>query len=398
MNILLVEPKFPRPGKQRNKHIPIGLLKLGAYHEKQNHVVYLARGLLDINEIPFNPQEINVTSEYTYWSKYVKEAVSHYRSLFPDAKIIVGGIYATLMPHHCKEYTQCDEVFVGRHEEAEKCIPLYELLGNGNKTQILHSSRGCIRKCSYCGAWKIEPEFKCKASIDGEVFKDTVLFYDDNLLGNPHISRILNELIFLKTHGQIKRCEAQCGFDGKILQKKPYLAKKLKKAGFVYPKIAWDRGYDEYPEIKEQIDLLLEAKFPKREISIFMLYNFEIPFEEMEKKRKKCWEWKIQITNCRYRPLDQTYDKFDGHRKYQKDTSYYIHKKTGWNDRKVRKFGRHIRRQNICIRYRLPFYSNEFERKRAGLDLVSEFKKLKTKTEKIQLLEDYCIEFWLPDA
>jgi len=398
MNVLLVEPKFPKIGKWRNRHIPIGLLKLGAFYQKNDHKVFLARGLLAGTEIPFIPDEIDITSEYTYWSKYVKEAVEYYRREYSNAKIVVGGIYATLMPSHCKDYTGCDDVFVGKHEEAEKCIPLYELLGEQDiDTQIIHSTKGCVKRCPYCGAWRISSTFKGKKSIIDEIIKENIIFYDDNFLANPHVEHILNELKILKEDRKIIHCESQCGFDGDILLKKPYLAKKLKKAGFVYPKVAWDRKFDEFPKIKEQIDLLLAAKFSFDEISIFMLYNYDVPFEEMEEKRKKCWEWKVQITDCRYRPLEQTYDNYNGQRKSQKEEQYYIHKKSGWTDYKVRKFRENIRRQNICIRYRLPFYSKTFERRRAGLDIVNLFKSLLTKREKVNFLQELDIDYWLPN-
>jgi hypothetical protein len=65
--------------------------------------------------------------------------------MFPRAKVIVGGIYASLMPEHCKEYTGCDEVFQGVHEAAEKCPPAYDLIFKGPiPYQVIHSSRGCV--------------------------------------------------------------------------------------------------------------------------------------------------------------------------------------------------------------------------------------------------------------
>lgn len=95
-----------------------------------------------------------------------------------------------------------------------------------------------------------------------------------------------------------------------------------------------------------------------------MIYNWDIPFDEMEQKRLKCWEWKIQISDCRYRPLDQKYDEYSGQKyKYgQTSEDYYIHKEGGWTDQKIRTFRKHIRQQNICIRLGIKFYSNCIER------------------------------------
>ena len=109
MNILLVEPDFPIPPKSKNhkNFLPIGLLKLASYYRSKDHKIELIRG----NKIPKKvkrPHKIMVTSLFTYWSTYVKDCVQFYKKLFPKAEIIVGGIYASLMPEHCKEFTGCD--------------------------------------------------------------------------------------------------------------------------------------------------------------------------------------------------------------------------------------------------------------------------------------------------
>ena len=94
------------------------MLKLASYLRENRVKIKLIRGipnsLEEINRLEkLNPDEIWITSLFTYWSKYVKEAVSYHKEFFPKAKVVVGGIYASLMPEHCKEYTGCDEVCIG---------------------------------------------------------------------------------------------------------------------------------------------------------------------------------------------------------------------------------------------------------------------------------------------
>ena len=93
-----------------------------------------------------------------------------------------------------------------------------------------------------------------------------------------------------------------------------------------------------------------------------MIYNWEISYEDMEEKRIKCWDWKIQISDCRYRPLNQTYDNYDSHRpwKFQTNRDYFIHE--NGTDSLVKQFRKTIRRQNIAIRQNVPFYSKNLER------------------------------------
>jgi len=126
-----------------------------------------------------------------------------------------------------------------------------------------------------------------------------------------------------------------------------------------------------------------------------MLYNWDIPFEKMERKRIKCWEWGAQIADCRYRPLDQISDKYNP-RKEQTNKDYHIHTEAGWTDALVKQFRKNVRRQNICVRHNFPFYSKEFERKRVKDEIMRAAKRKETKEEKIKYLEEKGLSFWLP--
>ena len=116
-NVLLVEPNFPIPNKSRNhsNFLPIGLLKISSYLKTKNINVKLIRFEENKNEdygqttfIPskkdeFEPDLICVTSIFTYWSKYVKNTVFYYKNKYKNIPILVGGVYASLMPEHCKK-------------------------------------------------------------------------------------------------------------------------------------------------------------------------------------------------------------------------------------------------------------------------------------------------------
>ncbi len=401
--ILLVEPNFPIPSKSKNhkNFLPIGLLKLASYYDDRGNQIKLVRGNMMVEDFDFVPDEIKITSLFTYWAPYVKESVSYYRKKFPKAKITVGGIYASLMPKHCRKFTGCDEVFVGVHEEAEKYEPAYYLIKNHNPEpvdyQIIHTSRGCPRKCRFCGTWKIEPNFESKETIKNEIKSKKIVFYDNNLLKNENIEKILRELIKLRKNKEIEWCESQSGFDGRILMKKPHLSKMLKRARFRSPRIAWDWGLKDSKKIKKQLDILVEGGYRYPDIFVFMIYNWDISFEEMEKKRIKCWEWKVQISDCRYRPLNQTFDNYNPYLKRpQTSKDYYIHGEKNWTDPKIKQFRKNVRRQNICIRQNVEFYSREFERKEAKMEIISNTKKMSR-----QNVEDYLneltIDYWFPE-
>ena len=355
--------------------------------------------------VKFNPREILVTSLFTYWSEYVRQTVKFYRGLFPNAKIIVGGIYTSLRPvEEVIEYTECDEVFQGVMEEAELYTPAYNLLDgiNGHKLdyQILHASRGCIRHCEFCGTWRIEPEYKPKKSIVDKILPGIrkLVFYDNNLLANPYIETILSELADLKHAKQILWCESQSGFDGRILENKPHLARMLKEAGFQNPRMAWDWGYEQHESIKNQIDLLINAGYKSNQVYVFVIYNWDTPFEEMEQKRIKCFKWKVQIADCRYRPLDQMFDYYNGRIQNQTNADYHIHEEAGWTDALVKQYRRNIREQNICVRYGFPFYSRPFEHKSQGKQVRRKVKLLPTIEEKTAFMVSHGYDYWIPDG
>lgn len=347
--------------KSRNhkNFVPIGLLKLSSYYKKNGHDVKLVIGN---DKADFVPDEIKITSLFTYWSKYVIDCARFYRGTYPKSKITVGGIYATLMPEHCKKETECDDVYHGVFEEAEKLEPDYEiyekLIGSKLDFQIIHASRGCIRSCDFCGIKILEPETVFEHSLKDKIKKNRLVFYDNNLLANPYIEQILEEISNLKINGRAVRCESQCGFDGRLLT--PEKAKLLKKARFEYPKIAWDGPFDQHQEIKEQLDFLIQAGYKAKDIAVFMLYNWDLPFEEMERKRLKCWEWKVQVADCRFRPLDQTFDNYNPIKRQTND-DYHIHK--NWTDEEVKQFRKNVRRHNIAARHGFKYYSASLERK-----------------------------------
>jgi len=358
--ILLVEPDFPIPSKSKNKcyFLPIGLLKIGSFHKKLGDRVKLVRGLKVKKDIRFIPDRILITSLFTYWSEYVKDAVQHYRTLYPSAEIEVGGILASLLPKECKEFTSCDKVSPGLYAEgqAEQVEIDYSLLDTELDYQIIHASRGCFRNCTFCGTWRIEPEVSYKKSIVQEIKRRKLIFYDNNLLSNPNIENLLDELTQFRLNGSQLSCESQSGLDGRLLLKRPELAQMLRNAHFKNPRIAWDGSVGQKDIIKEQINILENVGYKANHIAtnifIFMIFNYNLSYEEMCHKLDFCRKWGVLVIDCRYRPLNLLRDNYQPRLKSQDENEYYVHK--GWTDKHVRSFRRKVRRQNIAIRLGLP--------------------------------------------
>jgi len=414
--ILLVEPDFPIPPKSKNhkNFLPIGLLKIGNWLKQEGHQVILVRGNLSKKKISqkfghnknVTPDLIYITSLFTYWSEMFWNSVEHYRRIYSKSQkqpiMKVGGIYVSLF-YRKKEFIKrrlqnkikSDDICKGIIPSAEKAGPDYSLLNNGDiDYQIIHTSRGCIRKCKFCGTHIIESgytkkntggyykvddyDYIVKKTIIEEVKKHypkqkRLIFYDNNLLLNhPFIENILNEIIefnndIVEKNKKLRKkkpklvCESQSGFDGRVLLDNPEIAYLIKGANFRNVRIAWDNELNDKDKIYIQLKHLNDAGYAYKDIFVFMLYNWTYPFELMEEKRKACWEWNVQIADCRFRPLDREHEIYKPKVDQNKTDEYFIHE--NWTDEKVKQFRRNVRRQNICVRQNKKFYSKSMEHK-----------------------------------
>lgn len=398
--VLLLDPKFPVAHKSRNHSdlLPVGLLKIGAYLKNngvETKLVRLNAGTDFSKEIKeFNPDLVMVTSVFTYWSKQVKDAVQYSKKLLgKEIPVVVGGIFASLLPKECKDYTGCDYVHEGVIPEAENIQPDYSLLGEDAEEidyQIIHSTRGCIRQCGFCGVYTIEPEFKHINSIRNQIIRKKLVFYDNNLLANPNVEELLQELITLKKERVISSCESQSGFDGRVLKKKPHIAKLIKEANFKAPKIAWDGPFETFKARKKEIDLLVDAGYNPKDISVFMIYNHDLDYKELEKKRVYCFNWGVQVSDCRYRPLDRLDDGYNP-AKHSGQTNDEYHINPNWTDDEVRTFRRNVRRHNICIRHDMKYHSNKAERKK-----ISKEASMKYRDMSFEEVKQYLPDAWNP--
>jgi hypothetical protein len=170
-------------------------------------------------------------------------------------------------------------------------------------------------------------------------------------LANPHIDDILREIAAYRTgEGYRLTCESQSGFDLSLLSLER--AKMLRAARFINPRVAWDGLYSTWPKVRRAIRMLKAVGYGRKDIYVFMIYNYEIPYAEMRKKLDACRRWRVRVIDCRYRPLSQTEDNYIPGPVPQKSGGYYLH--PGWTDLQVRRFRRAVRHQNIAILLDLP--------------------------------------------
>jgi len=294
MKVLLVEPQ---KGKKYHTPYPaLGLLKIATFHKRRKHSVKLIRGFSDDG---FNPDIIYITSLFTYAYEPVHEAISYYRKKYKRARIVVGGIYASLCAFHLQDtFSNAIEIHQGLVPEVEDLLPEYSLIP-GWKTSILFSSRGCIRKCPFCSVPVLEPKFEAKKSIKHLIYPGhkQVIFWDNNILASPYWKDIFYELEELDLVVDFNQ-----GLDARLLNEN--VAERLRKIKISIIRLAYDSKAIRTP-LKKAIQILKETGTRGRRIIVYCLYNYyeDTPHDFLN-RIKDLLDWGVVAYPMRYEPVE----------------------------------------------------------------------------------------------
>lgn len=147
------------------------------------------------------PDVVLIQTGMTYWYLGVQEVIADVRKHHPEARIVLGGVYATLCPDHAKGLG-ADLVVQGG-----ELTPLWDLLGHTGDlaqpplweaypklgTGVLKLSDGCPFDCTYCAVHKLSPGFSIRpldrvmreCELLARCGVTDVAFYDDALLYQP---------------------------------------------------------------------------------------------------------------------------------------------------------------------------------------------------------------------
>ncbi len=147
-----------------------------------------------------------ITSMMTYWYMGIDEVIKNIKKYSPYTKIIIGGVYAKLLPDHAKSLDP-DFLYTGDLKELkeflsnktkikiqkdldyEDILPMYELYKENYSAAIL-TQIGCPYRCLYCAIGRLHPNMKFFNHdyiikqldyLQNLGIKD-IAFYDDALL------------------------------------------------------------------------------------------------------------------------------------------------------------------------------------------------------------------------
>lgn len=301
MRVLLVEPRY------YTQYPPLGLLKLSTLYKQQGHEVRFVRGPVLVHD--FVPDEIKVTSLFTWAWRPVWESVRFYRALFRRARISLGGVYASLTPDHAR-LAGADEVVVGLVREAEDLLPDYSLVPEWHEQRaasILFSHRGCIRSCGFCAVPKLEGKpFQVRPTtrIAHLVHPDhrRVILWDNNILGEAHWREVMAELKELGLEADFNQ-----GLDARLVTEES--AQALKDLKLPTMRFAYDFTMMG-PKVKRAIDLLRSVGMSAnriRHICCYVLYNYKDNPDDLFGRVRDLLDWGVSAYPMRYQPLNGEY-------------------------------------------------------------------------------------------
>ena len=315
-NILLVEPGY------RNKYPPLGLMKIASYHRDRGDVVRFVKGAN--KEVLFDAWDrVYVTTLFSFEWKRTSLAIDFAIRAAGNQpeRVWVGGIAASLMhdefakesrwagvrfiaglldksPAQSLQLTE-EDGSLGKDDlfgdPIEERIPDYSILEDIDYTYPVHdayfgyASRGCIRKCHFCGVPKLEgmqkempPLFNLVNGISAKygVKKDLILM-DNNITASARFKEVIAEICdlgFVKgatINGDGKkkkrRVDFNQGVDARILSKSPMYLKEMSKTCISPLRIAFDHiGVRKVYETS----IRMAADNDITSLSNYMLYNF----------------------------------------------------------------------------------------------------------------------------
>ncbi|WP_027719511.1 hypothetical protein [Desulfovirgula thermocuniculi] len=228
--------------------------------------------------------------------------MNFYRRLFPGKPVVLGGIYASLMPEHAEEEIKPDYLWRGVIPELDEVLPDYSLVPWWDGS-LVFTSRGCIRRCPFCAVPKLEPEFTYRPSVTDLICErySQVVFWDNNFLASPYHMEILSELADIKKRRRFFRIDFNQGLDARLVT--PENAKAIASLRMQVVRLAYDSSSQREP-LKRAIDMLVEAGVNRKNFLVYVMFNYEDTPDDFLRKVQDLLSWGVAVYPMRYQPTD----------------------------------------------------------------------------------------------
>jgi len=357
-SVLLIEPGY------KNKYPPLGLMKIAAYHGpygKKDNVTFI-KGEHDKSVLNKTWDRIYVTTLFSFEWKTIARSINFALEAAhgQSNKVFVGGIAASLMHDAYLDVSEwrgvrfikgllseapaislqlddfAEELYADDRNGTpiEDLIPDYSIIDHikphyvypVHDAYFAYASRGCIRKCHFCGVPKLEGEQRDAPSISllvkgiqdryGE--KKDLTLMDNNVAASANYKEIIAEIVDLgfvpgaKLHRKgrppvQRRVDFNQGVDARILCKDKMYLREMSRICIKPLRIAFDHIGVRKPY--EQA-IRFAHEFGLHDLSNYMLYNFHDTPEDLYERMKLNIELNEQLGirifsfPMRYQPTD----------------------------------------------------------------------------------------------
>jgi len=354
-NILLVEPGY------RNKYPPLGLMKIAQYHGpqgKMDHVRFVKGE--DATAYDTAWDRIYITTLFSFEWERTARSIDYALDLVGGQaqRVFVGGIAASLMhgkfvdeprwrgvrfikgllgeaPAISLQLDPFDEELYADDVNGtpiEDLVPDYSILDHVSYQYpvsdafFTYASRGCVRKCAFCGVPTLEGMQRDTNSLTSVVQgvsalygeKRDLILMDNNVVASANFKEIIAEIIDLGFERGAKlkrgryelqrRVDFNQGVDARILCKDRMYLQQLARIALKPLRIAFDHLGVKKPYAQA---IRYSADAGLTELSNYMLYNFKDSprdlFERMRLNVELNEELGIRIFSfpMRYQPVNR---------------------------------------------------------------------------------------------
>ncbi len=284
------------------------------------------------------PDIVLVTTGMTYWYRGVVEAVRTIKEIHPGVPVVAGGVYATLMPEHCRRVTEADHVVSGDGEpDLRKILEEYQLPVPHvtvdhhilmvervwKDAGILRLNNGCPYHCDYCASNILcsmfkrgdgETAFRVLAEMNERFGTRNFAFYDDALLMRnrevlvPFLERVvasgLDINFYLPNAVHLQFLDRT-------------VSRLMKRAGFREIRLGFESSSGDFhakhddkydsSDFPRAVRNLKEAGFLSSEITVYILAGLPHQhYREVEESVRYASRFGVKVSLAEYSPVPGT--------------------------------------------------------------------------------------------
>ena len=164
-----------------------------------------------------------------------------------------------------------------------------------DEEQWIRLNEGCPNNCEFCYETKENGKDPIIYEIP-EIKRNKVKIIDMNLMYKPECIEIIQELGRRKVNNKIIYYELICGIDYRFMTQEKAVV--LKQSRFKNIRLAWDHSFGLQKQIKSCIQLLLNAGYNAKDITVFMICNWKISYEDNLRKLDLYKVWNVKVADC----------------------------------------------------------------------------------------------------